>query len=142
MKEKYSEVQNPPPNVEKPPCRAGKTCPGDRNYLLKQEHLGDKCTACGSLIRNLEYCPVIQRQKAAESNAGIFTTGGQIKALVEKVPAEVPRVAENAPMELTIKFSGKQWAVLKQIVREGQADTLEEAVLFLVDEAGERMEGS
>jgi hypothetical protein len=45
-------------------------------------------------------------------------------------------------MELTIKFSGKQWAVLKQIVREGQVDSLEEAVLFLVDEAGERMEGS
>jgi hypothetical protein len=124
--------------TDTPPCKAGKSCPEGRNYLIKQQILGNKCGLTGSLIANLSYCPILQRMRAAEANGAMFTTEGQVKAVVERAPAALPRQAQNQPMALTIKFTAKQWAVLKQIVREGQAETLEEAVLFLVDEAGER----
>lgn len=126
-----------------PPCKDGKPCPtpDGRSYLVIQEQLGNKCSACGAYLTNLTYCPILQRQKAAEQNASMFTTGGKIKALDERAPAELPRVAQNQPMELRIRFNAKQWKTLKQIVSEDLAEDLTGAVLYLVDEAGERMGG-
>ena len=137
------EMISPPPNVEKPPCQEGKPCPAGRNYLIIQPTLGNKCEQTGGLIKNVTICPVIQRQRAAEANGAIFTTAGQIKPASDERPSDVlPRAKPQGPRELLIRFEEKQWNVLKQIVRENQAETLEDAVLFLVDEAGERMEGS
>ena len=126
-----------------PPCKEGKPCPAGRNYLIIQPTLGNKCEQTGGLIKNVTICPVIQRQRAAEANGAIFTTAGQIKPASDERPSDVlPRAKPQGPRELLIRFEEKQWNVLKQIVRENQAETLEDAVLFLVDEAGERMEGS
>lgn len=159
LKEKYGGTERPAPpspaaqvqeptdnvvnvdNVEKPPCTLGKPCPEGRNYLIIQKQLGNKCGWSNSLVVNLTTCPIIQREKAAQANGAMFTTAGQIRALDERAPDSLPRAAQNQPMELTIRFSGKQWAVLKQIGREQQL-SIEESVLFLVDEAGERMGGS
>lgn len=126
------------------PCKAGKPCPGGRNYLIKQQVLGDKCATCGSLIRNLpgNICPIIQRWKAAEANGAIFSTGGAPRPVIDERPAALsglPR-ATSGPPSLTIKPNERQWNVLKQIVREDLAETLEEAVLYLIDEKADQME--
>jgi hypothetical protein len=154
LKERYAPVQNPPPNVanvgnvlnvEKPPCQEGEPCPAPngRDHLVRQQVLGNKCDLTGSLVRNLTVCPIIQRQRAAEANGAVFTSAGQVRAPAdERAPRELPRSTQAAPRQVVITFSEKQWNILKQIQREDLADSFENAVKYLVNEAGERMEGA
>ena len=144
-KEEVAEAaKNQPPIPEKLPCQEGKPCPGGRNYLIKQQILGDKCGAGVGLIKLAKYCPILQREKAAAANAGIFTTAGQPRPIIDERPAALsglPR-ATSGPPSLVIKPNEKQWNVLKQIVREDLAETLEEAMLYLIDEKAEQMEAA
>lgn len=94
-------------------CKSGK-CPNGDSYYAKAR---GECALCGDPIDKIKICPILERQTR-----------------------QVPARAMSDPQTITIRCNDKRWAVLKQVQREGQADSFEDAVLFLIDEAGDRME--
>lgn len=100
------------------PAQCLKGCPDGRKHLHIGT-LGKKCDVSGSFITDMHGCAILERQKRAAPPQG--------RAMAD-------------PQTLTIRCNDKQWAVLKQVQREGQADSFEDAVLWLIDEAGDRME--
>jgi hypothetical protein len=124
-------------------CRSG-TCPDGQNHRIKgskEANLGDKCALSGGFIRDQKSCHFLEGQKRAESEGFVRASNGS-PSFITGSTGDVPHIDRSRnPQELTIAFSDKQWAVLKQIVRENLADGLEGAVLYLVDEAGERTGG-
>ncbi len=113
--EMYPQQQEPadPPAWTPEVCKSGKCPNGDSYYSPKR----GECALCGDPIDKITLCPLLERRKQ-----------------------QVPARAMSDPQTITIRCNDKRWAVLKQVQREGQADSFEDAVLWLIDEAGDRME--
>ena len=113
--EMYPQQQEPadPPAWTLEICKSGKCPNGDSYYAPKR----GECALCGDQIDKITLCPLLEQRKQ-----------------------QVPARATAGPQTITIRCTDKQWAVLKQVQREGQADSFEDAVLWLIDEAGDRME--
>ena len=113
--EMYPQQQEPadPPAWTPEVCKSGKCPNGDSYYAPKR----GECALCGDPIDKITLCPLLERRKQ-----------------------QVPSRATADPQTITIHCNDKRWAVLKQVQREGQADSFEDAVLWLIDEAGDRME--
>ena len=118
--EMYPQQQEPadPAGWTSEVCKSGKCPNGDSYYATKR----GECALCGDPIDKITLCPMLERQKRPA------------------VPLAATRPAPTDPQTITIRCNDKRWAVLKQVQREGQADSFEDAVLWLIDEAGDRME--
>ena len=133
------EMISPPPNVEKPPCQEGKPCPADRNYLIKQPILGNKCEQTGRLIKDMTTCPILVRQTKAEelgfgpaSDYDPLTGGTFIKHPPYKI-TKVPEVISFTP-------SQKQYDFIQRVIKSGEFETAVEFLSELIDRAMEQEE--
>jgi hypothetical protein len=122
-----------PPIHRPPPCLGGGGCTRGKFIprVSKDSIKGDVCNAIGVEIAQLpgNMCPY--DVKLARKSGGAFVpASGDLSVLAAK-PAKLDRT-------LTIAFSPDQWAILGKLQKAGVADGYDGAVLFCVDEIGNR----
>ena len=122
-----------PPVHRPPPCLGGGGCTRGKFIprVSKDSIKGDVCNAIGVEIAQLpgNMCPY--DVKLARKSGGAFVpASGDLSVLAAK-PAKLDRT-------LTIAFSPDQWAILGKLQKAGVADGYDGAVLFCVDEIGNR----
>ena len=130
-----------PPVIHPAPCIGGSGC--THGKFTTDKVRGNVCNASGQPISQLanKECP-LEAKKRKEAALG-FSSGAQVKG---GIAGEIyPDRNRNEPVQdrqLRITFDQKQWEILKQLQRAGQADGFEDAVKFCVDEIGAKMGGA
>ena len=130
-----------PPIHLPPPCKGGSGCPHGKfkPRVSKDAIKGDVCDAIGAETAQLpgNMCPYDVRLPRKGGNG--FVPASQL-ATANKDPG----IREGKPAipdrTLTITFSPDQWEVLEKLQKAGVADGYAGAVLFCVDEIGNRSE--
>ena len=89
-------------------CTLGK-CPDDQNHLVKGKELGDKCGIAGSFLRDVKFCPILEKRKRISATgftpASIPVTDGLGNRIIRgppikitktpKTPAELEKIVED-----------------------------------------------
>jgi hypothetical protein len=147
------ELPPSPPDLT-PPCKSGKPCPGDRNYLVKQKVLGDKCDAGVGSISTATYCPVLRRQYLAspEGQAAVAVTRldmakpikmGGIRIVKTPLTCEELNQCADDLIERSGFFTEKEVGLVDELIKaryEGirtRADFLKKAANWFLTSAGE-----
>jgi hypothetical protein len=122
-----------------PACHRGEPCPDMHLEKIR----GKVCTVLGVPINQLPLneCPHDHKPPVANPGFVHAGTGAPSIATLARMDALKTLNSRN-PRELTIAFDDDEWAVLKRVVSEGLAETLEGAVKYIVKDAGERMGGA
>jgi hypothetical protein len=117
-----------------PACHRGEPCP----EITLEKLRGKVCKRLGVPCNQLPKsgCPLDRSVPAGD-------TGFQRATGAPSIASGLPKaqVSTNA-RRLVIDFNERQWQVLYLLQDDGRAETFTEAILFLVDEAGERMGGT
>jgi hypothetical protein len=123
----------PEPQVYRPPpCLGGGGC--DRGKFRSDKVRGNVCDAIGAPINQLpgNVCPYDVKLPRKSDSA--FVPASQLTT-ANKDPGGKPAIPDRT---LTIRFSPDQWAILGKLQKTGMADGYDGAVLFCVDEIGNR----
>jgi hypothetical protein len=122
-----------------PACHRGEPCPGMHLEKIR----GKVCKVLGVPINQLPLneCPHDHKPPVANSGFVHAGTGAPSIATLARMDALKTLNSRN-PQELTIAFGDDEWDVLKRVVSEGLAESLEDAVRYVVKDAGERMVGA
>jgi len=126
-----------PPIHRPPPCLGGGGC--ERGKFRSDKVRGNVCDAIGAPINQLpgNMCPY--DIKLARKSESAFVPASQLATANKDpgIPGGKPAIPDRT---LTITFSPDQWAILGKLQKAGMADGYDGAVLFCVDEIGNRSE--
>ena len=126
-----------PPVHRPPPCLGGGGC--EKGKFRSDRVRGNVCDAIGVPINQLpgNMCPY--DVKLARKSGGAFVPASQLATANKDpgIPGGKPAIPDRT---LTITFSPDQWAILGKLQKAGMADGYDGAVLFCVDEIGNRSE--
>lgn len=124
-----------PPIHRPPPCLGGGGC--ERGKFRSDKVRGNVCDAIGAPINQLpgNMCPY--DIKLARKSESAFVPASQLATANKDpgIPGGKPAIPDRT---LTITFSPSQWVILGKLQTAGVADGYDGAVLFCVDEIGNR----
>ena len=126
-----------PPVHRSPPCLGGGGCDQKPSRFRVDKVRGNVCDAIGAPINQLpgNQCPYdVKLPRKSESG---FVPASQLATANKDpgIPGGKPAMPDRT---LTITFSPDQWGILGKLQTAGVADGYDGAVLFCVDEIGNR----